>query len=76
MEKIMDLLTTSQIAKQLNTEREKVSYAIRRMKIAPTCVAGRTRVFDEKTVEYVDKFLKRNDFINEISSNKEERLNV
>ena len=70
----MHLLTTGEIARKLNAERDKVSYALRRMKIAPIGQAGQARVFDESAVALVEKFLNRNKFMEEISSQTGERL--
>ena len=63
----MDLLTTSQIAKQLKTDRDKVSYALRRTVIAPIEIVRHTRV-------YVELFLNRNQFFEEVTIKRVERL--
>ena len=70
----MDLLITSEITKKLNIYREKVGYALRRMNIAPIDIARNTRLFDESAVQYVELFLSRNQFMEEISIKRVERL--
>ena len=49
----MNLLTTGEMAKKLNVDRDKVSYALRRMEIAPNDKAGQTRVFNESAVALI-----------------------
>ena len=56
----MKLLTTGEIAKQLNVDRDTVSYALRKMKIKPKGRAGQVRVFSENVLKVVKEFLKRN----------------
>jgi hypothetical protein len=53
----MKLLTTGEIAKQLNTDRDKVSYALRKLKIEPDGIAGAARVFSETAQTAVKTFL-------------------
>ena len=53
----MTLLTTGAIAEQLNVDRDKVSYAVRKLSIKPVGVAGQVRVFPEDAPTEVKKFL-------------------
>jgi hypothetical protein len=53
----MALLTTGAIAKQLNIDRDKVSYAVRKLSIKPVGMAGQVRVFPENAPSRVRKFL-------------------
>jgi hypothetical protein len=53
----LKLLTTGEIAKQLHIDRDKVSYAIRKLAIVPVGTAGQARVFPESTVRDVKVFL-------------------
>ena len=53
----MTLLTTGTIAEQLNVDRDKVSYAVRKLSIKPVGVAGQVRVFPENAPSKVKKFL-------------------
>ena len=55
----MDFLTTGQIAKRLNTDRDSVSYALRKTSVEPVGRAGITRVYQESAVEAVRTFLKQ-----------------
>ena len=64
----MNLMTTGEMAKKLNVDRDKVSYALRRMGIAPIGIAGHTRVFDESAVVFVEKFLNHNQFVKKTSN--------
>ena len=51
------LLTTGEIAKQLNVDRDKVSYALRKQAIAPVGIAGQARVFPPVALDVVRTFL-------------------
>lgn len=53
----MKLLTTGEIAKQLNVDRDRVSYALRKLDITPSGMAGNTRVYPETTLAVIGKFL-------------------
>lgn len=53
----MSLLTTGAIAEQLNVDRDKVSYAVRKLAIKPLGLAGKVRVFPENAPSEVKKFL-------------------
>ena len=53
----MTLLTTGAIAEQLKVDRDKVSYAVRKLSIKPVGVAGQVRVFSENAPSEVKKFL-------------------
>ena len=53
----MTLLTTGAIAQQLNVDRDKVSYAVRKLSIKPLGLAGQVRIFPESTPSEVKKFL-------------------
>ena len=53
----MKLLTTGEIAKQLNVDRDTVSYALRKLKIKPSSRAGQVRIFSENALVAVKKFL-------------------
>ena len=55
----MALLTTGAIAEQLNVDRDKVSYAIRKLSIKPVGFAGQVRVFSENAPSEVKKFLNK-----------------
>ena len=60
----MKLLTTGEIAKKLNVDRDMVSYALRKLKIGPESRAGQVRIFPECTLVTVKEFLKRKDVEN------------
>ena len=53
----MKLLTTGEIAKQLNVDRDRVSYALRKLDITPSGMAGNTRVYPETALAVIEKFL-------------------
>ncbi|MBW8015454.1 MAG: hypothetical protein FVQ82_04645 [Planctomycetes bacterium] len=53
----MKLLTTGEIAKQLNVDRDKVSYALRKLDMTPSGIAGNTRVFPETALSVIKQFL-------------------
>lgn len=55
----MTLLTTGTIAKQLNVDRDKVCYAVRKLAIPPLGVAGQVRVFPEEASKQVERFLEQ-----------------
>ena len=55
----MKLLTTGEIARQVNADRDQVSYALRKLAVMPSGIAGQTRVFPESTVTRVTEFLRR-----------------
>ena len=56
----MKLLTTGEIAKQLNVDRDTVSYALRKLKIKPNNRAGQVRIFPKSALVAVKEFLRRN----------------
>ena len=56
---IMTLLTTGKIAAKLNVDRDKVSYALRKLSIQPIGFAGQVRIFPENTPMKVKKFLEK-----------------
>jgi len=53
----MKLLTTGEIAKQLNADRDRVSYALRKLDITPSGIAGNTRVYPETALLAIEEFL-------------------
>lgn len=53
----MNLLTTGEIARRLDVDRDAVSYAIRKLRIKPAGVAGNIRIFCEEVVREVQAFL-------------------
>jgi hypothetical protein len=53
----MKLLTTGEIAKQLHSDRDKVSYALRKLDITPSGMAGNTRVYPETALLAIEEFL-------------------
>jgi hypothetical protein len=53
----MKLLTTGEIAKQLNADRDRVSYALRKLDITPSGMAGNTRVYPETALLAIEEFL-------------------
>jgi hypothetical protein len=55
----MKLLTTGEIAKQLHSDRDKVSYALRKLDITPSGIAGNTRVYSETALVAIEEFLNR-----------------
>jgi len=55
----MDFLTTGEIAKRLNVDRDVVSYVLRKMEIKPKGRAGQVRVFPESAVKVVKEFLNK-----------------
>jgi hypothetical protein len=55
----MKLLTTGEIARQLKVDRDKVSYALRKLRIQPTGMAGQARIFPENVENDVKAFLEQ-----------------
>ena len=53
----MHLLTTGEIARRLNVDRDVVSYAIRKLRIKPVSIAGNVRIFSRETLVAVQRFL-------------------
>ncbi len=53
----MKLLTTGGIAQKLNVDRDRVSYALRKLALQPASIAGQTRVFPESSLAAVKAFL-------------------
>lgn len=53
----MAVLTTGTIAQQLNVDRDKVSYAVRKLAIEPVGLAGQVRIFPKSAPSAVKKFL-------------------
>jgi hypothetical protein len=51
------VLSTGQIAAELHTDRDRVSYAIRKARVEPVGRAGMTRLFSQNAVEIVRDFL-------------------
>jgi len=54
----MDIITVGDIAKELNVDRDAVTYAIRKAGIEPVGRAGIVRLFSGSEVETVRQFLK------------------
>ena len=55
----MDFVTTGDIAKRLNADRDSVAYAIRKAKIKPVGRAGIVRLFSGTALATVGDFLER-----------------
>lgn len=53
----MTFLTTGKIAERLNVDRDKVSYALRKLGIRPAGVAGPARIFPDSALVAVKTFL-------------------
>ena len=53
----MDLLTSGDIARQVNADRDAVSYAIRKLGAEPDGRAGNVRLFAGSTAEEVQAYL-------------------
>ena len=53
----MTFITTGEIARQLNVDRDAVSYAIRKLQIKPAGLAGNVRVFSNEALVAVQRFL-------------------
>lgn len=53
----MKFLTTGEIAKRLNADRDAVAYALRKTKVEPVGRAGQVRVFSEGVLAAVREFL-------------------
>lgn len=53
----MIVLSTGQIAEQVNEDRDRVSYAIRKAGIKPIGRAGLVRLFPQSAVNTVREFL-------------------
>jgi hypothetical protein len=53
----MLVLTTGQIAQQVNEDRDRVSYAIRKTGVRPIGRAGMVRLFPQSAVNTVREFL-------------------
>ena len=53
----MRLLTTGEVARKLNVDRDAVSYALRKLRIKPEGRAGQVRVFAETAIPAVKSFL-------------------
>lgn len=54
----MTYLTTGKIAEALNVDRDKVSYALRKLAIRPIGTAGPARIFPESALLAVNTYLK------------------
>jgi len=54
----MVVLSTGQIAEQVNEDRDRVSYAIRKTGVKPIGRAGIVRLFPQSAVSTVREFLK------------------
>lgn len=54
----MDFLTTGEIAKRLDVDRDVVSYALRKLRIKPKGRAGHVRIFSEKALKVVKEFVR------------------
>ena len=50
------LLTSGQIAEQVNEDRDRVSYALRKARVQPIGRAGMVRLFGPEAVEKVRAF--------------------
>ena len=57
----MKLLTTGEIARQVNVDRDSVSYALRKLAIEPSGTAGQTRVFPDSVLAKLKDFLNSNE---------------
>jgi hypothetical protein len=53
----MDLMTTGEMARRSGQDRDRVSYALRKMGIAPVGRAGLVRLYSEIAMEEVRTFL-------------------
>jgi len=53
----MNFLTTGEIAKKLNVDRDTVSYALRRARVKPIGRAGQVRIFTGTSLTAVKDFL-------------------
>lgn len=60
----MNFLTTGEIAKRLNVDRDAVSYALRKTKVKPVGWAGQVRVFPATALATVENFLKSKTKVN------------
>jgi hypothetical protein len=58
----MKFLTSGEIARLLAVDRDKVSYALRKLALQPTGTAGQVKVYPETSLEAVRGFL--NDKVN------------
>ena len=56
---MMDLMTSGDIARQVNADRDAVSYAIRKLGAEPVGRAGLVRLFPAGTAEAVKGYLDR-----------------
>jgi len=54
----MNVLTVGDIAKELNVDRDAVTYAVRKANIEPVGRAGIVRLFSGNAVQTVQEFLK------------------
>jgi predicted transcriptional regulator len=53
----MNFLTTGDIAKQLNQDRDTVAYALRKLNAQPIGRAGQVRLFPRSSIEQVREFI-------------------
>jgi predicted transcriptional regulator len=53
----MKFLTTGEIAKRLNVDRDTVSYVLRKLEVMPKGKAGNVRVFSKDALKKVRDFL-------------------
>lgn len=53
----MTLLTTGVIANRLNVDRDEVSYAVRKLAVKPTGIAGQVRIYPDAVIPVVNTFL-------------------
>ena len=53
----MNHLTSGDIARKTNADRDAVSYAVRKLGIEPVGYAGNVRLFPEQAIEKVKQFI-------------------
>lgn len=54
----MLIVTSGSIASTLGCDRDRVSYALRKMEITPIGTAGQVRIFPDSAIDQVRDFLK------------------
>jgi len=57
----MMLLTTGKIAAELGIDRDKVCYAVRKLRITPVGTAGMAKVYPDNALPKVKDFLNSNE---------------
>ena len=66
----MKFLTSGDIAKELNEDRDAVAYALRKLRIEPIGRAGQVRLFPSNAIDQA------RDFIDSVARKKEVKENV